>query len=130
MDYDKEEIDRKLREADDVKFFCSKEGWSEGAISKDDRESFTYSAVKNLSKEIMNKSYFDLHPLKSISRQEAEAIYPPREGYPFEPLEFKPMIDDAVIFGVGLSVCEVKNDCITVTQLKPEDVLIKGDNDE
>ena len=89
MDYDKEEMDRKLREADDVKFFDSKEGWSEGVIPKEDRKSFTYEAVKNVTKDIMNKSYFDLHPLKSISREEAEAIYPPREDYPFDPLSNK-----------------------------------------
>jgi hypothetical protein len=50
--------------------------------------------AKGLNKEERElKAYFDYHPLKSISRKEAEAIYPPREDYPFEPIEFKAMDD-------------------------------------
>ena len=41
MDYDKEEMNRKLHEADDVKFFDSKNGWSDGVISKDDKKKFS-----------------------------------------------------------------------------------------
>lgn len=86
--------------------------------------------LKALNKEERElKAYFDWYPLKQISKEEFEAVYPPREDYSFEPLEFKPTIEDGVIFGMGLSVYEMKDGCITVTQLKPEDALTE-DEDE
>ena len=36
-----------------------------------------YDGVKGVSKEILNKSYFNLHPTKPVSKEEFKAMYPP-----------------------------------------------------
>ena len=62
IDYDQEEINRKLREADDVKFFDSKNGLSDGVISKDDKKEF------NMKQFLALKDYFSINNLTKESK--------------------------------------------------------------
>ena len=62
IDYDQEEINRKLREADGVKFFDSKDGWSDGVISKDDKKEF------NMKQFLALKDYFSINNLTKESK--------------------------------------------------------------